>query len=293
MVDSRMRSRAGIRATILASVVLAGCARPSPPERELRVAVVRRPRVLRPARPEHGPGLPGPVQRLRAPGPPGSLDAPRPGPGRLLGEPGPPDVGLPPPAGSALPRRLAPLGRGRGRLAPAAPRPTSAWGCARTSAAWSRSPPADPTPSSCGRSVPTRSSRSRLHFVLVVPRGSTAESLSRRANGTGPYAVAGWAPSSLSLQRNRAYWGDAPGLARVRIDLGVGSGRGEGGRGGSLRRPRRRPGDRGGGPPQRRYRVVEQESIFLRHLAFDVGRERTPFCPGIANPSESPRCARR
>lgn len=27
---------------------------------------------------------------------------------------------------------------------------------------------------------------SRLHFVLIVPRGSTAESLARRANGTGP-----------------------------------------------------------------------------------------------------------
>jgi peptide/nickel transport system substrate-binding protein len=32
------------------------------------------------------------------------------------------------------------------------------------------------------------------------------------------------------------------------------------------------------------YRIVEQENIFLRHLAFDVGRERTPFCPGTTNP---------
>jgi peptide/nickel transport system substrate-binding protein len=29
---------------------------------------------------------------------------------------------------------------------------------------------------------------------------------------------------------------------------------------------------------------VEQENIFLRHLAFDVSRERTPFCPGTKNP---------
>jgi len=64
---------------------------------------------------------------------------------------------------------------------------------------------------------------SRLHFVLVVPRGSTPESLARQANGTGPYAVAGWAPSSLTLQRHESYWGDPPGFSRVRIDLGIGS----------------------------------------------------------------------
>jgi len=29
---------------------------------------------------------------------------------------------------------------------------------------------------------------------------------------------------------------------------------------------------------------VQQENIFLRHLAFDVSRERTPFCPGTTNP---------
>ena len=33
-----------------------------------------------------------------------------------------------------------------------------------------------------------------------------------------------------------------------------------------------------------RYRIVEHENIFLRHLAFDVARDETPFCPGIPNP---------
>ena len=126
---------------------------------------------------------------------------------------------------------------------------------------------------------------SRLHFVLIVPRGSTAESLSRRANGTGPYAVAGWAPSSLTLQRNPSYWGETPGFARVRIDQGlsaiaaeeaVETGRYDvlGATLGVEEAARRSV----------RYRVVEQENIFLRHLAFDVGRERTPFCPGTTNP---------
>ena len=126
---------------------------------------------------------------------------------------------------------------------------------------------------------------SRLHFVLVVPRGSTAESLARRANGTGPYAVAGWEPSSLTLQRNASYWGDPPGFSRVRIDLGVGPAAAEK----AIEEGRYDVLDatRGAEEAARRspdYRVVEQENIFLRHLAFDVGRERTPFCPATTNP---------
>jgi peptide/nickel transport system substrate-binding protein len=126
---------------------------------------------------------------------------------------------------------------------------------------------------------------SRLHFVLVVPRGSTAESLARRANGTGPYAVAGWAPSSLTLLRNASYWGDRPGFSRVRIDLGIASAAAvetiEGGRYDVLEatRPAEEAARR-----TARYRIVGQENIFLRHLAFDVSRERTPFCPGTTNP---------
>jgi ABC-type oligopeptide transport system substrate-binding subunit len=126
---------------------------------------------------------------------------------------------------------------------------------------------------------------SRLHFVLIVPRESTAESLARRANGTGPYAVAGWAPSSLTLQRNPSYWGEPPGVSRVRIDLGVGSAAAAEGIGEN--RYDVLDGSRKAEEAARRnarYRVVEQENIFLRHLAFDVGRERTPFSPGTPNP---------
>ena len=134
---------------------------------------------------------------------------------------------------------------------------------------------------------------SRLHFVLVVPRGSTAGSLASRANGTGPYAVAGWAPSSLTLQRNASYWGDPPGVSRVRIDMGVASavaaealeaGRYDvvdGARG--VEEAARRNG---------RYRIVEQENIFLRHLAFDVSRSRRRSAPARRIPSGSVRCAR-
>jgi peptide/nickel transport system substrate-binding protein len=56
---------------------------------------------------------------------------------------------------------------------------------------------------------------SLLHFALVVPRGSTSDSLAARANGTGPFAVAGWQPSSLALQRNPLYGGEAAGAGAV------------------------------------------------------------------------------
>jgi peptide/nickel transport system substrate-binding protein len=126
---------------------------------------------------------------------------------------------------------------------------------------------------------------SRLHFALIVPRGSTAESLAERANGTGPFVVAGWQPSSLALQRNRLYWGEAGGAARVRIDFGIAAAT-------AVDEAADRPYDLIVGARRaeeearrgQRYRVVEEENIFLRHLAFDVARERTPFCPGIPNP---------
>jgi len=126
---------------------------------------------------------------------------------------------------------------------------------------------------------------SRLHFVLIVPRGSTAESLARRANGTGPYAVAGWAPPSLTLQRNESYWGHPPGFSRVRVDLGIASTTAAEAitdeRYDVLDATQRAEEE---ARRSSHYRIVEQENIFLRHLAFDVGRERTPFCPGTTNP---------
>jgi peptide/nickel transport system substrate-binding protein len=126
---------------------------------------------------------------------------------------------------------------------------------------------------------------SRLHFALVVPRGSTPESLAGRANGTGPFAVAAWRPSSLALQRNRRYWGEAAGAARVRIDFGISAAT-------ALEQSSGAPYDlivgarRAEEEARRsdRYLIVEEENIFLRHLAFDVARERTPFAAGIPNP---------
>ncbi len=134
---------------------------------------------------------------------------------------------------------------------------------------------------------------SRLHFALVVPRGSTSESLARRANGTGPFAVAGWQPSSLALQRNPLYWGEAAGASRVRIDFGIPAADAVAAGGAApydlvvgARRAEEEARRSG------RYRIVEEENIFLRHLAFDVARETTPFCPGMPEPVPQARGAR-
>jgi peptide/nickel transport system substrate-binding protein len=129
---------------------------------------------------------------------------------------------------------------------------------------------------------------SRLHFALVVPRGSTAESLAKRANGTGPFAVAGWQSSSLALVRHRLYWGTAAGASRVRIDFGIPAAEAVAAEGTPydlIVGARRAEEEARRGV---RYRVVEEENIFVRHLAFDVARERTPFCPGIPNPFRRP-----
>jgi peptide/nickel transport system substrate-binding protein len=127
---------------------------------------------------------------------------------------------------------------------------------------------------------------SRLHLALIVRRGSTAESLASRANGTGAYAVESWtAGKSLRLRRHEAHWGEGPGFDRMTIDTDVSAeelepafaeGRyGFAAYSASSLEPARRTG---------RYDFVSSPSIFLRHLAFDLSRETTPFCPGIANP---------
>jgi len=132
---------------------------------------------------------------------------------------------------------------------------------------------------------------SRLHFALIVPRGSTTDSLAMAANGTGPYAVESWKmDEGLRLRRNEAYWGARPGFDRVVIDTDVSADELEASFGearygfaaysASALEPAKRTG---------RYRFVSSPSIFLRHLGFDVSAKTTPYCPGIANPFRDPR----
>lgn len=126
-----------------------------------------------------------------------------------------------------------------------------------------------------------------LSFVPIVRDGSTGGTLEARPNGTGPWRVEAWTPRrALRLKRNERYWGPKPPFDRASVDFavseqealaGIGAGRWDVVRYSSAdveAQARHR----------RTYDVVHYPNIFLRHLAFDVSRERTPFCPGIPNP---------
>lgn len=126
-----------------------------------------------------------------------------------------------------------------------------------------------------------------LSFVLVVPDGSTGASLAARANGTGPYAVEGWQPGqSLALRRNETWWGGRPELQRVEVEMGVAGdvarSRFEEGRYGLLREAF--PGVSAAAAASGRFEEIRSPNLFLRHLGFDVARERTPHCPVVPNP---------
>jgi peptide/nickel transport system substrate-binding protein len=284
MVETRARSRAGIRAAVLAGLALAACGRAAEPGRELRVAMYDDLASFDP----HARNTVGAYEVLSSVYEPlVSLDrAMRPAPALAVSWETPdlltwvfrlrPGVRFH--DGSPLTAEDAAASLQRVLSEEHLEMRSYLSGVADVTA---RGPNAVVV-----RTLrPNAQLASRLHFVLIVPRGSTAESLARRANGTGPYAVAGWAPPSLTLQRNESYWGHPPGFSRVRIDLGIASATAAE----AIAEERYDVLDatRGAEAAARlsaRYRVVEQANIFLRHLAFDVSRERTPFCPGRQNP---------
>jgi len=60
----------------------------------------------------------------------------------------------------------------------------------------------------------------KLRFVMIVPEGEDAPTLSRKVVGTGPYRLESWEKGrSLALRRNESYWGPRPALGEVRIAL--------------------------------------------------------------------------
>ena len=263
MVDSRMRSRAGIRATILASVVLAACVRPAPPERELRVALYDDLASFDP----HARNTVGAYEVLSSIYEPlVTLDrSMRPAPALAVSWETPDLLtwvfrlrpGLRFHDGSPL--TAEDVAASLRRLLTDEPLEMRSYlsGVAEVTA---RGP--DTVVVRTHR--PNAQLASRLHFVLIVPRGSTAESLARRANGTGPYAVAGWAPSSLTLQRSPSYWGNRPGSP------------GSASISGSARSPRRRESG------SNRYDVLDgsrkAEEAARRNARYRVVEQRTSSC---------------
>jgi peptide/nickel transport system substrate-binding protein len=122
----------------------------------------------------------------------------------------------------------------------------------------------------------------KLSHVYITPAQST-----READGTGPYAVTAWTPRRLlSLARTDSYWDEPPALKSATISLnlepqevvdGLQSGAFEMAllglpRQGALL------------DASDHYRQQRRGTLHVKYLAFDLGRDETPFCSVLPNP---------
>ena len=130
----------------------------------------------------------------------------------------------------------------------------------------------------------------KLRFVPIVPRGSSAVSLSQRPNGSGPYTLAGWEGNALRLLRREGYWGEPPAAGSVTFNLD--------------RSPELAAADLIAGRAQLaqcnskraeqlvradpRFEIARRPSLFIKYLGYDVARERTPFAATARNPFRDP-----
>lgn len=135
-------------------------------------------------------------------------------------------------------------------------------------------------------SRPVRILLNKLHFVLVVPEGSTPAGLLARPDGTGPFRVEAWQGGELRLLRHDAYWGQAPRLERAtfRLDLSPEQALASllEGKLQLLQAHSRAVEERAGASS--RHRVLHRENIYMKYLGYDLGREVTPHCPVRPNP---------
>lgn len=134
----------------------------------------------------------------------------------------------------------------------------------------------------------------KLRFVLIVPRGSTDDSLRAGANGTGPYRLLARTGGELRLERNERYWADPPVLTRVRFHLGCSPSDAQKdlveGRSLLVQANTRRMDEASAARPG--VTVSRQNSIFLKFLGFDTVSETNPFAKTRANPFRDRRVRR-
>ena len=135
---------------------------------------------------------------------------------------------------------------------------------------------------------------SKMTGVAIVPDGSTDERLAAGEDGTGPYRVARFAPDAITFERDDRYWGERPAFRRVTYRLGVDPSA-------ALRMIDRRTAglvrcdsrqaaalaQRG-----RAFRMVRQPDLFLKHLAYELGKASTPGVSTPTNPFRDIRVRR-
>lgn len=133
----------------------------------------------------------------------------------------------------------------------------------------------------------------KLRHVAIVPEGATSDALRGRADGTGPYALAGWGPrEGVRLQRNQAYWGRPPQAGEVRFALGLGPEKAMDGLLTGRYQLVKCDSRKVEAALGRSGRVLVRESLYVKYLAFDLSREVTPFCRVRPNPFRDLRVRR-
>ena len=125
-----------------------------------------------------------------------------------------------------------------------------------------------------------------VSYIAIVPNGSTDAGLSAGEDGTGPYRLRRSLHDEIELTRNESYWGPRPFFQNATFELGVPAGRAE-----ELVQAGianlAQCNSRSISPPAGstgRFKVLRQPDVFVKHLAFDVGRDSTPGVPGSRNP---------
>jgi len=129
---------------------------------------------------------------------------------------------------------------------------------------------------------------SKIAQVMIVPGGSTAESLRGAVDGTGPYALTRWAPGeSLSLRKHDRYWARLSGpISEAEVVLaqppekaisGLLNGRFD------LIRCDSKQVDRVRGFSDR-FEILRRDNLYVKYLAFDLARDDTPYCSHRPNP---------
>ena len=128
--------------------------------------------------------------------------------------------------------------------------------------------------------------------VAIVPDGATDEKLASGEDGTGPYRVRRLRPDSIEFVRNESYWGATPAFRTVTYRLATTPARAldliRSGGAGLVQCNSREAAKL----PDALYRVVRRPDLFLKHLAYEMGRESTPGVPGGRNPFRDVRVRR-
>ena len=127
-----------------------------------------------------------------------------------------------------------------------------------------------------------------LAQVPIIRAGATHETLEKRPNGTGPYAIESWEPGRrVRLRRHEGYWGARPAYPMVDVEMGISEEKAiaglQAGRFSLVARINREGVERAASANPR-YRLVRQPSLFLTHLAFNVARATLPGTADAPNP---------